>query len=142
MNRYPLHHVGILIPTREQAEAFCKKFCLEADYGRYVELYQADCITMKRRPNETAIELVIPRGGILSLFNNGKSGIHHIAFQVDDIEAVRQEYAAMGMVMLEEKAVPGSKNILVNFLRPRDAEGILVEFIQEVSPEVFMQAMN
>ena len=50
-------------------------------------------------------------------YNNGKGGIHHIAFEVDDVEKTRQEYESRGLAMLEESAVPGACGIIVNFLR-------------------------
>ena len=62
-------------------------------------------------------------------------GIHHIALEVDDVEAVRQEYEANDRKMLEEVAVPGACGIIVNFLRPKFGAGILVEFVQRLSDE-------
>lgn len=132
MNRIRLHHVGIIMPTMEQAERFIKKFGLEKDYVEYVEAYKADCLFTKYLPNESPIELVIPREGVLTEYNNGKGGIHHIAFEVDDVDAVREDYEANGLMMLEKTPVEGAGGIIVNFLRPRFGEGILVEFVQQV----------
>ena len=69
----------------------------------------------KRRADESYIELVVPKGGVLTRFNNGKGGIHHIAFEVEDVEKIRQEYEAKGLEMLERQAVPGAGGIIVNF---------------------------
>lgn len=132
MNRIRLHHVGIVMPDMEKAERFLEKFGLEKDYMEYVDAYQADCLFTKYQPNESPVELVIPRGGVLTGYNNGKGGIHHIAFEVDDVEAVRDSYESQGMGMLEETPVEGAGGIIVNFLRPRFGEGILVEFVQRV----------
>ena len=81
-----------------------------------------------------SLELIIPKEGVLTEFNNGKGGIAHIAFEVEDVEAVRKEYESKGMKMLEGKAVPGTSDIIVNFLRPKYGEGILVEFVETVGP--------
>lgn len=130
MNRFPLNHVGILMTSMERALAFCEKFGLKPEYHGYVEIYQADCILMEHRESETPIELIIPREGILTQYNNGKGGIHHIAFEVDDIETVRLEYEEKGLYMLEDHAVQGNQDTLVNYLRPRFGEGILIEFVE------------
>ena len=132
MNRIRLHHVGIVMPTMEKAESFLEKFGLEKDYMEYVDSYQADCLFTKYGPEESPVELVIPRGGVLAEYRGGKGGIHHIAFEVDDVDAVRDSYEAKGMGMLEETPVEGAGGILVNFLRPRFGEGVLVEFVQRV----------
>lgn len=131
MEHMRLHHVGIVM-SQEKAERFLEKFGLETDYCEYVEAYQADCLFTKRNADESYIELVIPKAGVLTEYNQGKGGIHHIAFEVDDVERVRQEYEAKGLKMLEQAAVPGAGGIIVNFLRPRYGEGVLVEFVQQV----------
>lgn len=86
----------------------------------------------KHKEDETPIELVIPLEGVLATYNNGKGGMHHIAFEVEDVEEVKRKYEAEGMKLLEESAVPGAGGIIVNFLRPRFGEGILVEFVQKL----------
>lgn len=129
-----LHHVGIVMPTMEKAHSFLEKFGLEIDYTGYVDAYHADIIFTKYTEKDSPVELIIPTEGVLTKFNGGKGGIAHIAYEVEDIEAVRQEYESKGMSMLEEKAVQGTSDIIVNFLRPKYGEGILVEFVQTVGP--------
>lgn len=132
MKRMKLHHVGIVMNSQERAERFMKKFGLETDYVEYVEAYKSDCLFTRHSEDETPIELVIAKDGVLTSYNNGKGGIHHIAFEVDDVEAARALYEAEGMEMLEPQAVNGAGGIIVNFLRPRFGEGILVEFVEKV----------
>lgn len=132
MDRMRLHHVGIIMPSMEKAESFLEKFGLETDYVEYVEAYHADCLFTKYSTNESPIELVIPHEGVLTEYHMGKGGIHHIAFEVEDVEETRAEYEEKGMAMLEKIAVPGAGGLIVNFLRPRFGEGILVEFVQQL----------
>ena len=132
MEHMKLHHVGIVMPTQEQADRFMEKFGLYTDYVEYVESYHADCLFAKHGPDESPIELVIPKEGVLTRYNGGKGGIHHIAFEVDDVEEARKYYEGSGMEMLERKAVKGAGGIIVNFLRPRYGEGVLVEFVEKL----------
>lgn len=127
-----LHHVGIIMTSMERAEAFLEQFGLEKDYMEYVENYHADCLFTKYGENESPVELVIPTEGVLTEYNKGKGGIHHIAFEVEDVEAARQEFEDKGLEMLEKEAVEGAGGIIVNFLRPRFGFGVLVEFVQQV----------
>ena len=117
-----MHHVGVVLPTVEQAERLIKLFGLEVDYRGYVKSYHADLIFTKYGPRESPIEFIIPHEGVLTRFNGGKGGIAHIAFEVEDVE------------MLEKEAVEGTSDIIVNFLRPRYSEGILFELVQTVGP--------
>ncbi|MDO4556957.1 MAG: VOC family protein, partial [Lachnospiraceae bacterium] len=91
MDRIRLHHVGIVM-SEEKAKSFMEKFSLETDYREYVESYQADCLFTKYSDKESPLELVIPKAGVLTEYNNGKGGLHHIAFEVEDVEKVRAEY--------------------------------------------------
>lgn len=134
MKHMRLHHVGIVMPSMDKARAFMNKTGLEEDYCEYVEAYKAYCLFTKSDADESPIEFVIPVEGVLSSYNNGKGGIHHIAYEVDDVEAIRLEFEGQGLKMLEEKAVPGAGGIIVNFLRPRYGEGILTEYVQQVGP--------
>ncbi len=125
-----LHHVGIVMNDLKRAEAFIRTFHLIEDYREYVPTYQAMCIFTKPESG-TSIELVVPDGGVLYDYNNGKGGIHHIAFTVDDIEKTTAEYERSGLSMLEDSGVKGAGPIYVNFLRPKYGQGILVEFVEE-----------
>lgn len=127
-----MHHVGIIMTSMERAEAFLDQFGLEKDYMEYVDAYHAYCLFTKYTEKDSPVELIIPTEGVLTQFNNGKGGIHHIAFEVEDVEAVRKEYTEKGMEMLETAAVEGAGGIIVNFLRPRYGLGVLVEFVQQV----------
>lgn len=130
-----LHHVGIVLPTLEKAEAFIKTNGLEVDYAGFVDAYHADLIFTKKGKFSTPLEMIIPREGVLTQFNGGRGGIAHIAFEVDDVEAVRQhmEKECPGC-MLEKKAVLGTDDIIVNFRRPSTNQGILVEYVQTIAP--------
>lgn len=135
MKSMRMHHVGIILPTMEAAHKFLETFSLEVDYQGFVEAYQADLIFTKYTENESPVELIIPKeGSVLKNFNNGKGGIAHIAYEVDDVEAIRKDFESKGMEMLEGSAVPGTSDIIVNFLRPKYSQGILVEYVQTVAP--------
>lgn len=126
-----LHHVGIIMTSMDKAKSFLEQFGLEEDYVEYVEAYHAYCLFTKYTEKECPVELIIPTEGVLTEFRNGKGGLHHIAFEVEDVEAARAEFESKGLEMLEKTAVPGAGGIIVNFLRPRYGFGVLVEFVEQ-----------
>ena len=129
-----MHHVGVVLPSVERAERLIQLFGLKVDYRGYVKSYHADLIFTQYGPNESPIEFIIPHEGVLTKFNNGKGGIAHIAFEVEDVEAASRELEEQGLEMLEKAPVEGTSDIIVNFLRPRYSEGILFELVQTVGP--------
>lgn len=54
-------------------------------------------------------------------------GIHHIAFDVDDIYAEMARLKAEGFVLLNDEPKPGADNKLVCFVHPKSAGGVLVD---------------
>jgi len=124
-----LHHVAIILPSIEQAHAFL------AQYGLTIEKegetsYEAAFFFTKPLENETPIEILVPHGGPLKAFNNGKGGMHHICFEVDDIEEASRELRALGCQLLEDETRSGKHDMKINFVRPRSSFGILVELME------------
>ena len=130
MKALSLHHVGIVIPDEHTAELFARLFGLVEDYRGYVPEYEALCIFMKGN-DMSPIEFVVPDGGNLMAFNKGKGGIHHLAFEVADIRAAREEMSKEGIQFLEGIPIKGAGDFIVNFIRPSSAYRILVEFVEK-----------
>ncbi len=58
-------------------------------------------------------------------------GIHHIAFDVRDVEKSITERKEMGFEMINAKPKDGADNKSIAFLHPRSTNGVLVELCQE-----------
>tara|TARA_R110000850_G_scaffold175976_1_gene301789 strand:- start:35112 stop:35561 length:450 start_codon:yes stop_codon:yes gene_type:complete len=59
-------------------------------------------------------------------------GIHHIAFDVEDIESEIVRLQAEGFVLINDKPKKGADNKLVVFLHPKSTNGVLIELCQEI----------
>jgi methylmalonyl-CoA/ethylmalonyl-CoA epimerase len=64
-------------------------------------------------------------------------GVHHIAFEVDDIKAEMARLKSEGFVLLNDEPKLGADNKLVCFVHPKSAGGVLVELCQEAKIIVF-----
>jgi len=125
--RVNLHHVGIIVPDLEQVQALLDLLGLESGRTQYVPPYDADCIFTQGERG--VVEFVVPRGGVLTRFNKGLGGLHHIALEVDDLERQCSELRAKGVELLSERPVDAGP-ILINFLPPAYTRGIIVELVQ------------
>jgi hypothetical protein len=130
-----IHHIGIVFPDFEKAKDIMEMFGLEVDYQGFIEAYKADVYFTKFGKWESPIEFIIPKEGVLTRFNNGKGGLHHICFEVDNAVAATREFTEKGYQMLEEAPVIGACNDVVNFMRPRSSHGVLFEFLEELHPK-------
>lgn len=87
------------------------------------------------RQGDTKIELLEttdPEGVIARFIEKKGEGIHHIAFEVTDIQAEMTRLQAEGFTLLNETPKKGADNKLVCFLHPKGTNGVLVELCQEV----------
>ncbi|MBK9382894.1 MAG: methylmalonyl-CoA epimerase [Chitinophagaceae bacterium] len=86
------------------------------------------------RQGETKIELLEstdPEGVIARFIEKKGEGLHHIAFDVTDIEAEMKRLQGEGFVLLNDKPKQGADNKLVCFLHPKHTNGVLVELCME-----------
>jgi methylmalonyl-CoA/ethylmalonyl-CoA epimerase len=127
-----LHHVGIVVPSDEQAQALMALLGLEEAYRGFVASYAATCIFTAGNGG-SPIEFVVPDGGVLAKFNRGVGGIHHVALAVDSLDRVTRDLAERGVKLLEAEPVRGAGNFVCNFLPPAQTRGVIVEFIEELS---------
>ena len=85
---------------------------------------------------ESSIELLQDVSGSSSikkfLDNNGE-GIHHIAFEVDDIEQAVLELKEKGIKLIDEKPRAGAHGMSVAFMHPKATHGILMELVQPMA---------
>ncbi len=84
---------------------------------------------------ETKIELLEssdPDGVIAKFIERKGEGMHHIAFEVEDIKAEMKRLQGEGFVLLNEEPKAGADNKLVCFLHPKNTNGVLIELCMEI----------
>lgn len=89
------------------------------------------------RQGDTKIELLEssdPDGVIARFIEKKGEGMHHIAFEVFDIEAEMERLKKEGFTLLNERPKKGADNKLVCFLHPKTTNGILIELCQSIDP--------
>lgn len=83
---------------------------------------------------ETLVELLAPTSAtsqVSAFLEKRGEGIHHICFEVDDIEAELARLAAEGVRLISPKAEVGAEGLPVAFLHPKSTNGVLLELIEK-----------
>ena len=128
-----VEHIGIAVKSLEISIPLFEKLLNTGCYK--TELVETEQVmTAFFRQGETKIELLesIDADGVIARFIEKKGeGMHHIAFDVDDIEAEMKRLQQEGFVLLNEKPKNGADNKLVCFLHPKSTNGVLIELCQE-----------
>ena len=87
------------------------------------------------KKGETKIELLqslSPDGVIARYIAKRGEGMHHIAFEVEDIEAEMKRLSELDFQLLNTVPKIGADNKLVCFLHPKNTNGVLIELCQSI----------
>ena len=130
-----VEHIGIAVKTLADSVPLFEKLlnsqCYKTEIVESEKVNTAFFIT-----GDTKIELLesIDPTGVISKFIDKKGeGLHHVAFEVKDIEAEMERLKGEGFVLLNDKPKPGADNKLVCFLHPKSTNGLLIELCQSIT---------
>ena len=130
-----IEHIGIAVKNLEEAIPLYEALLNTPSYK--TETVASEKVnTAFFRKAETKIELLEstdPDGVIARFIEKKGEGIHHIAFEVEDIEAEMKRLVEKGFVLLNQQPKPGADNKLVCFLHPRSTGGVLIELCMEIT---------
>lgn len=124
-----IEHLGIACRSAERAAAFWADVLGLPVVARET-LPAMRLKVVKVRAGESVLELLEPLEGeeVISKFLASRGeGFHHVCFEVEDVEEATRELRARGYEPVWEAPRAGAGGRKVNFLRPRDAFGVLVE---------------
>ena len=131
-----IDHIGIAVKNMSESNELIRKLLGETHYK--VETVDSEHVaTSFFHIGESKLELLEatdPESAIAKYIDKRGEGIHHIAFEVDDIHAELERLEAEGFIPLNREPKRGADNKWVVFLHPRSANGILVELCQSIAP--------
>ncbi|MBE0699567.1 MAG: methylmalonyl-CoA epimerase [Anaerolineaceae bacterium] len=128
-----VNHIGIVVPEIESALGFWRDgLGLTLDHVEDVPGQKAKVAFFPL--GESEVELVQPTtsdSGIVKFLADRGPGMHHLCFEVDDIEGMIVKLKANGARMINE--VPQElEGRLVAFVHPKSANGVLIELYQSI----------
>lgn len=127
-----IEHIGIAVKSLEVSVPLFEKLLNTPCYKtEMVESEKVNTAFFKTGPNKIELlESIDPDGVIAKFIEKKGEGIHHIAFDVADIEAEMDRLKNEGFILLNDKPKPGADNKLVCFLHPKHTNGVLIELCQ------------
>lgn len=128
-----LEHIGIAVNDLEQAEALFSKLLQTKSYKRE-EVKSEGVITSFFQIGDIKIELLAAtntESPIAKFIEKRGEGIHHLAFESDDIENELAERKSQNIQLVHETPKDGADNKKIAFLHPKSTGGVLWELCQE-----------
>jgi len=128
-----IEHIGIAVKDITASNKLFEKLFNKKPY-KQEEVESENVITSFFETGESKIELLQatnPNSAINKFIEKKGEGIHHIAFEVDDIYAEIKRLQVEGFTMIHEAPKEGADNKLIAFLHPKSTNGVLVELCQD-----------
>ena len=129
-----IEHIGIAVDDIDKSNAlFSKIFGKENFKSEVVE--SEGVVTSFFKIGDSKIELVAATNSespIAKYLEKNRVGMHHLAFDVDDIKKEMIRLKSEGIRLLNEIPKKGADNKLICFLHPKDTNGVLIELCQEI----------
>ena len=127
-----INHLGIAAPGLDEAMGRMRRlFGMEAEHLE--EVPEQKVKTAFYGVGESSLEWLEstdPEGPIGKFLAKRGPGIHHVCFEVDDVEAACAEMVAKGVKMIDPKPRDGAHGCRVAFIHPSEMGGVLVELSQ------------
>jgi methylmalonyl-CoA/ethylmalonyl-CoA epimerase len=127
-----INHIGIAVKNLEETAKFYQNVLDLTLSG--VEVVPAQKTKVGYlKIGDSNIELVQPSepdSPVAKFLETKGQGIHHICFEVDDIESEIKTFIERGATMVDQKPKPGSHNKKVAFVHPKSSSGVLIELCE------------
>ena len=130
-----LEHIGIAVSSLSTSVPLFEKLLNSQCYKRE-NVETEKVVTAFFRSGDSKIELLEssdPEGVIAKFIAKKGEGLHHLAFEVEDIYAEIRRLTEEGYVVLSSEPKRGADNKLVVFLHPKSTGGVLIELVQEIA---------
>jgi methylmalonyl-CoA/ethylmalonyl-CoA epimerase len=127
-----IYHLGYAVEDIEAASRFYREnFGVELTEPEVVE--EQGIIATMFRVGESMIELVQPTrpdSPVGRFLARRGEGVHHVAYQVEDLEAALRELKKNGVEVVDEEPKTGAGGTRVVFVHPKSAFGVLTELVE------------
>ena len=129
-----VEHIGIAVKSLTESNSLFSKLLGVQPY-KQEGVESEGVLTSFFQTGQTKIELLEatnPDSPIAKFIEKKGEGIHHIAFEVEDIESEMTRLKSEGFILLNEVPKKGADNKLVCFLHPKSTNSVLAELCQNI----------
>jgi methylmalonyl-CoA epimerase len=129
-----IDHVGVAVADLDEALVlYGERFGMSVQHRETVESQGVDAVLLE--VGEGHVELLAPLGAetpVGKFLERKGPGLHHVAYQVADIDAVLEQIKSAGVRVIDESPRVGIRGSRVAFLHPSATGGVLTEIVEPV----------
>lgn len=127
-----IHHIGIAVPDMDEAMTFWRD-ALGLDLSHLEDVPEQESVIAFFPTGESKVELVEPTtdsSGLARYMAKRGPGVHHICFEVDDIEQTLAQLKENGVRLINEEPTTNASGTKIAFIHPKSTGGVLVELYE------------
>jgi len=127
-----INHIGIAVKSLEESLPFYRDN-LGMSFAGIEEVAEQKVRVAMLQVGESKIELLEPTSDdspVAKFMEKNGPGIHHLAYEVEDIEAAIAKLMGEGARMIDEKPRCGAHDTRIAFIHPKSSNGVLTEICQ------------
>lgn len=127
-----IDHIGIALESIDKVSQFYKDIDLNISHIEEVKDQQVKAAIIEIGGSRIELlESLSPEGPIGKFLTKKGAGIHHIAIEVENLEAKLKELEEKGYALIDKKARMGAGGNKIAFIHPKSSGGILIELCQK-----------
>lgn len=127
-----IDHIGVAVEDLEGAiELYRDRFEMREQHRETVEAFGVEAVLLE--VGDGHVELLRPTGpesGVAKFLERNGPGMHHVAYQTDDIDSALSSARDAGFQLIDEQPRTGIQNSRVAFLHPKSTGGVLTELVE------------
>jgi methylmalonyl-CoA epimerase len=127
-----IDHIGVAVEELDGAlELYRDRFRLELAHREVVEAQGVEAVLLD--VGENHVELLAPLGPdtpVGKFLARQGPGLHHVAYQVSDIDTTLADLKRAGLALIDERPRAGIRGSRVAFMHPRGTGGVLTEIVE------------
>lgn len=135
MKDLKINHIGIAVNNLEKSVDFYSTLLSLDKNKTYIEELPTSHVTAAFLDGkETSIEFITPLGdketSVTKFLSKNGEGIHHICFEVENLEAKLEELSQNGFDLIDKTPRMGARGHKIAFIHPKSSNGVLIELCQ------------
>jgi methylmalonyl-CoA/ethylmalonyl-CoA epimerase len=127
-----IDHIGVAVESIDESIGLYRQaFEMSEQHRETVEDQGVNAVLLE--VGDGHVELIEPltaESGVAKFIERHGPGMHHVAYQTDDIEAALEQVRAAGLRLIDEEPRVGIRGSRVAFLHPKATGGVLTELVE------------
>jgi methylmalonyl-CoA/ethylmalonyl-CoA epimerase len=127
-----IDHIGVAVSSIDESiRLYTDSFQMPEQHRETVESQGVKAVLLEIGDGHVElIEPLSPDSGVAKFIERKGEGLHHVAYQTDDIDAALRQVRAAGLRLIDEEPRAGIRGSRVAFLHPKATGGVLTELVE------------